>query len=451
VLLDSGNGPSPSWRILECEPDLDDCQSAAILPVELPAPDPGNPVLQYRVPHVTRDGEHFVWTEVRERGPGNFLSALGRLQREADRYVVSQARVIAPPLTSLELGDDAGLWQRFTANYEAKDAQLRGGRDYLVAATAGAGHYDDLLIDLASGEVRRLTRHPDHDEDVNFSPDEEWMVLTSARGNRRVEFLGLLPRPPFVDGIAFSVHFVGIAGAPQDGLSPGTAAAERDCYAEPWLLDRYGERGDYLGQELLAPDAEGWEPGPEAAWHPDGTKLVLVEARWKRLVAPGETPATRVRVARLVTRAPLDPAAVVPAAPTPEPSWAVPYEDWILPGLTGATVIPGLAAGTATLTSALPTVLSGEVSVAYDGYSDDGERFLDGFERLAIPSLILAGAEYEVDLRLRGAERGSMRGAISYDFQSDVNTGEVVTRLGRRRAAGPRTCEAAGVLPDLLP
>jgi hypothetical protein len=275
------------------------------------------------------------------------------------------------------------------------------------------------------------------------------MVLTSARGNGRVEFLGLLPRPPYVDWIAFPIHFVGIAGAPSDGFSPGTAPSERDCYAEPWLLDRFGERAGYLGQELLAPTSEGWEPTPGVAWHPDGTAILVLESRWQRLTPPGEEPSTRLRVVHLVARTPIDPASVVPAAATPEPDWAVHYEDWIVPDTTGVTVLHGRAAGTATITNLLPSVARGEIVVEYDHYSDDGEDFLDGFERIRIPGLLLVGADYEVDLRRRS--QGSLRGSIHYDFLNDENSGKVVSRLGRQRLAGPRTCERAGILPDPLP
>ncbi len=173
----------------------------------------------------------------------------------------------------------------------------------------------------------------------------------------------------------------------------------------------------------------------------------MLESRWKRLTAPGEEPSTRLRVVRLPARAPIAPATVVPAAATPEPLGAVRYVDWIVPDTAGVTVLHGRAAGTATITNRLPSVARGEVAVEYDRYSDDGAHFLDGFERIRIPDLLLAGAEYEVYLRLRGREKGSMKGAIAYDFAGDVNAGEVAGRLGRRRLRGPSTCEAAGVLP----
>jgi hypothetical protein len=404
-------------------------------------------VLQYRVPWVTLDDAWLVWTEVRLRGPGGNLSAMGRLVRAADHYDVGDARVIAPPLRSLDLPVDADIWRVLTQPFEAKFGALRGGIDWVEAGTPNAGHYDISVLDLTSGELRRLTHHADHDEGIRFSRDESWAVLQSARTDNRTEFLGLLPRPPYIEWIAFSVHFVAIAGAPNDGISPGSDPKERDCYADPWLLDRWFERGDYIGQRLGKP-ADGWASIEGNAggfgWAPDGTRIALIERRWRRL---GSAEETRLRIASLPGRAPIPEADVVPIVPTPEPDWAIRYEDWIVPDTFGVTVIPGKVSGTATIRNAMPTAVQGEVEVVYDDYSDDGEQQIDGFERLRIPQLILSGAEYDVDLSLSGTHTGSMRGAITYDFVADVNSGEVVAELDGHVLTGPKTCYQAELLP----
>jgi hypothetical protein len=446
VLVAGPNNPLARWHLLECTPSVDDCQSSQLVPIALPAnPDPTTPILQYRVPWVTLDDAWLVWSEVRLRGPGGNLSAMGRLVRDADRYVVSDARVIAPPLRSLALGSDSAPWSQLTQPFEAKFGGLRGGLDWVEAGTPSAGQYDTSLLDLTSGALRRLTRHPDHDEGVRFTRDEQWAVLQSARTDQRVEFLGLLPRPPFIDWIAFSIHFVAIAGAPSDGLSPGGDPDERDCYVDPWLLDRWFERGHYIGQRLLRPE-DGWVSIEGNAggfgWSPDGTRIALIERRWR-----GESPGARLRIAALPNRTPIQAADVVGVVPTPEPGWALRYEDWVVPDTSGISVIPGRVSGTATIRNDMPSTLQGEVEVVYDDYSDDGEHVLEGFERLRIPSLIVSGAAYEVDLALSGARTGSMRGGISYDFVADVNSGEVVSELDGRVSRGPRTCYEAGLIP----
>lgn len=451
ALVSGPNQLVPRWSLLECSPSLADCRSSALVPIELPLdPDPSTPVLQYRVPWVTPDDAWLIWSEVRLRGPGGNLSAMGRLVREADRYRVADARVIAPSLRSLEIGDDPERWRLFTQPFEAKGPALRGGLDWIEAGTPEAGHYDDMVIDLATGDVRRLTHHPDHDEGIRFSPDEQWAVLLSGRTDNRVEFLGLLPRPPYIDWLAFSIHFVAIAGAPGDGLSPGGSAKERDCYVDPWLLDRWFERGDYLGQRLLAPE-DGWESVGQNAggmrWSPDGTEIALLEQRWRRLTTPGEEPASRLRIARLENRDPLPPARRVATVATPEPRWAIRYEDWIVPDTGGLRVVKGRVSGTATIRNDLPSALQGELEVVYRDYSDDGRTVLDGSERIRVPEFLLQGATYEVDLTLRGAHQGRMIGAVVYDFANDVNTGEVVSELDGRVLRGPHTCFEAGLLP----
>jgi hypothetical protein len=437
------NNPSPRWNVLECTPSLRDCDGSQLLPIQLPPPT--SRVLQYRVPWVSGDDAWLLWTEVRARGPGGNLSAIGRLVREADHYRVSDARVIAPPVAPDALGDDSAAWRNFTQPFELKLGALRGGRDPFLAGAPSAGQYDTSVIDLETGEVRRLTHHADHDEGVRVSPDERWFVLQSARTDNRVEFLGLLPRPPFIDWTAFSLHFVAIAGAPGDGISPGSDPQERDCYVDPWLIDRWFERGPYLGQRLLRPE-DGWVSiegnAGGFAWAPEGDRVALVERRWR-----GEPERTRLRIASFPNRVPIAPAGVVPRVPTPEPTWATRYEDWIIPDTLGVTVIPGRVSGTATIDNAMTSAIQGSLEVVYEGYSDDGELVLDGVERIRIPILVLVGAEYEVDLRLSGIHSGSMRGAVTYDFAADVNSGEVVSELDGRVLTGPTTCYEAGLIP----
>jgi hypothetical protein len=347
----------------------------------------------------------------------------------------------------LALGSDADAWRLFTQPFEAKFGTLRGGRDWTLAGTPAAGQYDVSALDLETGALRRMTHHPDHDEGIRFTRDEQWAVLHSARTDGRVEFLGLLPRPAYIDWIAFSVHFVAIAGAPGDGLAPGGDPDERDCYVDPWLVDRWFERGSYLGQRLSVP-ADGWVSIEGNAggfgWSPDGTKIALIDRRWRGAPEPRET---RLRVASLPSRAPIDPADVVPIVPTPEPVWAVRYEEWRVPDTAGVTVIPGKVSGSATIRNAMPSSLQGEIEVVFDDYSDDGRDVLDGFERLRIAGLLLQGAEYSVDLTLRGARSGSMKGTVSYDFVRDVNTGRVVSELDGRVATGPASCFEAGLIP----
>jgi hypothetical protein len=445
LLVPGPNNRNPRWNILECTPSLLDCQTSLLVPIQLPVnPDPTQ-ILQYRVPWVTLDDAWLVWSEVRQRGPGGHLAVMGRLVRDADRYTISDARVIAPELTSLVLGNDSATWRKITQPLEAKYGALRGGRDWVIAGTPSAGHYDTSVLDLTSGVMRRLSHHPDHDEGVRFSRDEEWVVLQTGRTDNRIEFLGQLPRPPFIDWIAFSIHFVGIAGQPGDGISPGVDPNERDCYVDPWLLDRWFERGEYVGQRLSKP-ADGWVSIEGNAggfgWSPDGTKIALIDRRWRY-----EPPATRIRIAHLTSREPMPPEDWVPLVPTPEPTWAIRYEDWRVPNTLGDFVVQGAVSGTATIRNQMGTSVQGYIEVEFDGYSDDGKHVIDGIEWLDIPFLVVSGADYGVDLALTGPHTGSMQGGIAYDFNADVATGEVVSMLDGRVLTGPKTCYDAGLIP----
>ena len=247
---------------------------------------------------------------MRLRGPGGNLSVIGRLVRDAEplrRH--RRARDRAAAATRSALGTDPDVWRSLTQPFEAKFGGLRGGRDQVEAGTPSAGQYDTSVIDLATGEMRRAhapsrsrRRHPLLARRAVGGPPER-----ADRQARRV------PRTP----AASAVHRLdrvldplrrdrGRAGRRR--LRPGSNPNQRDCYVDPWLLDRWFERGDYIGQRLLKPE-DGWVSIEGNAggfgWSPDGTKIALIERRWRALTS---LEPSRLRIASFTSRAPLDPA-----------------------------------------------------------------------------------------------------------------------------------------------
>jgi len=112
------------------------------------------------------------------------------------------------------------------------------------------------------------------------SPDDKW-------------FLGLDVH------VAQCSHWVGA----MDGLTPvndilttGLVSQTRNNmsrrFFQPMLLDRYGQRGDYQGQQLNGGFDDGpggisdpnWNARADPAWSPDGTKIVY----WQTLVTSSE-------------------------------------------------------------------------------------------------------------------------------------------------------------------
>jgi len=211
-------------------------------------------------------------------------------------------------------------------------------------------------------------------------------------------------------------------------------------FFQPILVDRHGDRGDYYGQQINA-EGDGtngaindpnWNGRADPGFSPDGTKIVF----WQGLVvSPScggvnplpcpESTADGGREYRLVlaTRLDHEPKAVPPVFEVPESiPWATPYcpDDVEAPPLytvePGNYTLQGQASGVAHV-----RIIGGEQSVNdlqrvvvdYDGYSDDGEHFLDGTEDVTVtvtpPNFWNNRVEWYSDLTQTGAVNASRR------------------------------------------
>lgn len=119
-----------------------------------------------RFPVLSPDGKKLVWTKVRYDG---FHIVMGDLVRDDNGYHVENVRHLYPPTIIDE--NDPDQWARANAWYEAKSF-TGGGRTLVFSATLSqAGNVDDFLLDLETGEITRITTHPEWDEGAEFSPD----------------------------------------------------------------------------------------------------------------------------------------------------------------------------------------------------------------------------------------------------------------------------------------
>ena len=117
----------------------------------------------------------------------------------------------------------------------------------------------------------------------------------------------LMPRPPFIDFALFS--WVGRYELNQ---------VNRKCLLEPWLLDSDGERGTYFGQPVDPRPGTGWDNRPLGQWSPDGTRILIWQARGNDDGTP-EKPGARMVIADLPARKPT----LTPVDNhTPVPDWA---------------------------------------------------------------------------------------------------------------------------------
>lgn len=254
---------------------------------------------------------------------------------------------------------------------------------------------DVFAVDLQTGKVRRLTSNPEYVDPLDASPDDKWIVAEDTRGSDRQMFMAAMRDvPPIIDLIT--------AGAVSSVRNNGDRR-----FFQPFLIDRYGDRGAYQGQQLNAGDGRpgsisdpNWNAMADPRWSYDGTRVAYGQAQVTSPACGGTNPLVcpaptepggrryRLMVARFTSRKPL---AFKSPAPFPdEVPWGTPY----VPGSPapqypripeGAYTLRGRVSGSAkvviTDTPDHRTIKS--VSVAYDNYSDNGESVINGTESVS--------------------------------------------------------------------
>lgn len=410
------SGPTQDFNfvVLECAPSLLDCAERALVPIELPGGGLTRGV-QNREARISPDSRLLAWTEVMYDGT---RMSLGRLVRGESSYTLEDVRVLNPPF-ELAPPDPEGF-RVGGPLYELKNF-APDGRTLTYASFAEAENYDVWELNLATGERRRLTDDLEWNEGTTRSPDNGSFVNFSSRTRDRMTPFAQVPRPPFID---FPLYVL----TGRFMLN----AENRKCLLSPWLFDSDGERGTYFGQPIDPDPPPGFAPHGNGPWSADGTKIVFWEFNDAAAGTPAD-PGSHLVVARLPAR---EPTPTAEAPDTPFPDWAPGRDEWSgYHAEQGVFTVAGPGGGTATITLA-GMVNSQVYSVEYDGYSADGQTFLDGTERVDAPFIVAIG-RWTSDLTVSGEHTGRLQAEV------EVRTGG--------NASGTLLSEYDGKTFDALP
>ncbi|KAM0341656.1 hypothetical protein ACHAPU_009902 [Fusarium lateritium] len=344
------------------------------------------------------------------------------------RYDVVKATRLFNPESDQPIathGDTISINRNAIAVGELRGFTGRGTEAIYIGYPAESSNIDVFAVHLQTGKVRRLTSHPEYCDPISASPDDQWMVVLDTRGTDRQMWLsGMRHIPPISDLITTSVV-------------ASTRNNRQRRFFRPYLLDRYGDRGDYFGQKVNEP-GEGvpgsgdyndpeWNAMADPKWSPDSTQIVYGEAQALPPSCGGTNPlpcypskepgGRRVRVvlATLTTREPLNLPAVM-AIPDEVP-WGVKYS----PGDTnpqrpepspGNYTLAGLSSGYAhvEIVGGVDKFIN-EINVIYHNLSDDGSIFLSGFERVraTFPSLTLSHIDWHSNLTQTGSSENTKK------------------------------------------
>lgn len=394
--------------IMECSGIITECGSTKFIPVDMSVDKIGPyPPLQRRTWHLSPDGNTVAWMDIRQDGTA---VVAGKLTRENDKYTVTDMKVITPVGPSGAGSSDTDRLDYASQLWELKSF-ADGGKSAIFVSELNQ-NVDSMKVNLETGAATRLTSNPDWDEDGAISPDGNMYALYSWRTRHRMDPISGIPQLRGFMGLPLMrnalVHYI--------GSWPGF-----QCDLSPWLLPPEGDKqGSLVGQPLMTYEKDGNQvPGNnlsgQAFWSPDSTR-VLLQGR-NRETVPDEYPEsmkTKGMMDNEIVIASIDrPSGIkVPVSPIIIGDWAPSVKDWKghFDGLDNKQTVPGENRGSATVTySGILGVLSGDVTVKYDNFSDDGKTFVDG-EMSSHMGISSQGdhSTIKINVKLNGEHTGSM-------------------------------------------
>lgn len=335
----------------------------------------------------------------------------------------------------------------------------RDGKDAVGMGMPESGNVDMFITSLSSGDSHRLTSAPGYADPILMSPDDKWFVVFDNRTVDRHMYYGAMKGiPPLTDELTRMVMLSSRYGY-RNGMRR---------FFQPILLDRWGDRGNYAGQQLNAgsgepgsPSDPNWNARADPAWSPDGTAVVY----WQALVnAPdcgGANPLpcpvstepggrqSRLMIARLPDRKPLPLNRQAAPGPISVP-WGTPYRPGDpMPKRTpyipaGKFTMPGRKGGSVQVeVRKAPNGRTTYVSANYVRFTDDGAHIIDGTESA---ELVMQDEKPRViwhsDLRSSGRQVGTKKtsepGGFVITPMGQPLSGELVTTIDGKTYRPPR-------------
>ncbi|MEP6612222.1 MAG: hypothetical protein ABJA76_10070 [Mucilaginibacter sp.] len=428
VPLPDGKRVYTPTGILECSPSIVDCKTARILPLVYPAI-PGSRILMRIASNMSPDGIHVAGTLITTNGSLVLVSELTRIADEkGERYELTKSKVIAGDQT------DSDPFRPFMHGAGEVKSFIGMGRYLTCNSVFESNNFDLSKIDLATGEVSRLTREFSYDEGTYPSPDGNWIIFQTHRQTTRMDAFGLIPRPL-------------IAGLPQAGAVAYQRNAEFEGFkVDPrrfyglTMVDKYGDRArlpedGYTGQNItVAKDNFTlYNHFGNFTWAPTSTHGVFWEQLDPKQQKAGG-PQGRLRMIRFTSRKSTKPL----AAFTPEMKWATDLKDmkWPTSTIPEQGRLKGYISGYAEISIQKPAPGSQDQprrAIKYFNFSDDGFTILNGSESSTFGGTFALETSWDADIKVSGKRKGFLK-AQNVKFRiTKMSSGTIEAELGAHK------------------
>ena len=408
IVMQSVNPATGRYTNVVYQPATDTAP-AALIPIKTPTSG-STAVDGQREMRISPDGNYVLFSQIQLGTNGIFTAVpvVGKLVLStnaatgAPEYHIDDARVVYP----------VGEGKQWTPD----------GKGVIVLGGAyEAGNVDDVVVDLATGNVTRLTGNLDYDEDTDMSPNQQWIAIGSTRGFDALTPMSRIVRPAFLPAyIQGSVYnaYAGKLVTPDYPSGTGINVSNQE-----WLVavedDLKGENGI-----PLFVTGDGYAARSMPSWNADGTSVAFWESS---ITNPSDT---RLVVADL--KYTTSTGVVQGDLLTPNPDWAPALSTY----KSGPAPLPPVGAytsqygGTAYVSEAPdPTVAGNTIrSVTYTNYVNEDGMILNGTESTSTPASQNT-VVYKADIVVTGSHTGSLTANATINKLTTTITGSISSTL----------------------
>ena len=386
--------------VLECSPNIDDCQQSQLLPVIYPSE-----VLNL-------EGIYFVWSEIvvspDEHIAWSTLSFIhdnvnfiGKLERNETNYIITNVQIIST-LGFIEYEDkEKGILKHDTIRGGEIKQFVNGGEALTLAGSGDMALAKSVFQNLVGFENYPLSLFPGYEETTIISPDGKLGLVMTTRFSPKTssEILGYMPRPLCVYSLRKINRYVYFYGVQEVRKTrPGNIG--------PALINIEESRSNssYMGYDL---HTEGWAFKSPLSWNPNCKKGMFSET-----LQDGNNNKHRIRIVKLDN---YKPSSIPEAKKTPD---NIPYakpldslKELSTEDINGYFI--GKSGGIMTFNSTNSLSQS-----EYLNYTDDGKTFYNGFEKYeAISQTTGKLTSYVV---MSGEQQGEMNLTITMNVQGNI-------------------------------
>ncbi len=400
--------------VLECAPDIDNCERTALLPVKYPGEVAGGAHISHRWSEIITapDNVHIAWTTLLS----NYSAAVftGKLEKDTRGYTIVSPRIVSTlePFQADPQHVD-GVIPNPVRNGEVKQF-VNGGAGISMVGASESDLADSVVQNLVTGAITQITRTPGYDETTIFSPDERLGIVMTSRFSdpTDLKILGAIPKPyPASLNMGLNMHaytyaVTGVRKSRRGNIGPALIDIEASSTDQ-----------DYLGINLHT--QEEWVFRSPMSWHPAGKKAMWMEEPRGASRLEGKR---RIQVVRLLD---YQPAPRVATQVTPDD---VPYAE------TDLSVIEGLLQRSREVDVKVYGQHSGyihyrqgaggTIEKTYIDFSDDGESWYRGRETMQLNPQ--GHSTYIADLKLAGPRPGRMDLKVTFGPLQDPMPARIV-------------------------